>query len=290
MLCVVPLCRHFAQLQTSFVLPARGQRGKRRRLARAAKRGSSVVAEVEAAKAPLEEEKQSEDSTASRVEVSSGGMRTVEGHFPGYTFGLNATTRALEAAVAFVDPSAPSSPYSLLVLTSSNPPSLTSHYVHFSHHLHLPLLTLHPSIPSTQLARAISPSLTSLLILALHTSPPSPLLALLLPFGRTLRIPWLEAALEQWRGLRVEAVARSEERAALEDKKRRKREEEERKARPLSPKSIAAAVWKEKERERERARKEAEAQQALSLPSPPAAAADITADDSSMLASVEGTG
>ena len=214
-------------------------------------------------------------------------MKTVEGQLSSCTFGLNATTRTLEAAVASADLSSPSSPYSLLVLTSSHPPSLTSHYTHFSHHLHLPLLTLHPSIPSTQLAHTISPTLSSLLVLALHSSPPSPLLSLLLPHSRTHHIPWLHTALEQWRGLRVEAVARTEERAALEERKRKRREDEERKARPLSPKSVAAAVWKEKEK----VRKEAEMHQQASLqPSPPPTAVEASADESASAASEEGAG
>jgi hypothetical protein len=286
------LCSEFARLRPSFVLPERGQRGRRRRLARAGRRLEEVEGEGEeeggaALRGEREEERGMEEERSAaaesgsvepseRVEVSLSGRRTVEGRLTGVTFGLNAVTRTLEAALSSTS-LPPSSPFSLLLSTSSTPPSLTSHFTHFSHHLHLPLLTLHPSISSTRLAHALSPSLSSLIALAFHlpSSPSSPLLPLLLPFGRVLRVPWLECegGFERWRGLRVERGVRTVEREAREAAKRRRREEEVKKSRPLSPKSIAANVWKEKEK----AKKVAEqsppahpsAEPLLSTPAPP---------------------
>ena len=227
----------------------------------------------EEAERRVEEKKEKEEvgQETEPITVSLSGKRTAEGstHFSGFTFGLNAVTRALEAALS--SPSQPlPSPYSLLLLTSSHPPSLTSHLTHFSHHLHLPLLTLHSSISSTQFAHSVSPSLSSLLALALHTTPsPSPLLPPLLPLSRVLTIPWLTpTGLQQWHGLRVERVVRTAEREGREEGKRRKKEEELRKSRPLSPKSIAAKVFQEKERAK---------REAAELQEKAAAAADVEA-------------
>ena len=274
MRCLV--CSHFAQQPLSFNSPERGLRGKRRRLARLQK--------MDAASAPTgstieqlttnEEKQQQGADGAERVDVALSGMGTTEGRLAEVTFGLNATTRALETAVASAS-SPLTSPYALLVLTSSCPPSLTSHYAHFSHHLHLPLLSLHPSISSAQLAHALHPTLTSLLVLAFHYVPSSAVLPQLHPFARVLRVAWLEAGGEgaDWRGLRVERVARTAEREAREDAKRRKKEEAERAARPLSPKSIAAKVWKDNEQRRKEAEQAAAAH---SLPPDAAAPASVS--------------
>ena len=172
----------------------------------------------------------------------------------GLTVGLNCCTRALESC----PPAA--SPFALLVLTSCFAPALTAHFTYLSHHLRLPLLTLHPSITTAQFAHSLSPSLTSLLALGVHRDSFSALVHSLLPMASVLCVGWLDgqAGYEQ---LRIGRVERSDERAAREEAKRKAREDAARAARPPSPKSVAAAVFKQKQAEKqaaEAAAKEAE--------------------------------
>ena len=171
----VVLCRRFSQLRVSFTPPARSRRGQRRRVSRAAlksQRSQADAAMVE--EGPVKEE---EGGVTERVAVEVSGKRTVEGSAlsSAFTFGLNAVTRALETAMA--SPSLPlSSPFTLLLVTSSHPPSLTSHLTHFSHHLNLPILTLHSSVSSAQFAPfpSLPPSPPSSPSLSTPTPPPPP--------------------------------------------------------------------------------------------------------------------
>ena len=147
------------------------------------------------------------------------------------------------------------------MLTSCFPPALTAHFTYLSHYLRLPLLTLHPSITTAQFAHSLSLSLTALLALGVHRDSFPSLLSELLPMASVLHVGWLDgqAGYEQ---LRIDRVERSDERAAREDAKRKAREDAARAARPLSPKSVAAAVFKQKQAEKQAAEAEAVAKEA----------------------------
>ena len=197
------------------------------------------------------ERQQKDERAALRADIAQG-QSTVSQPLTsgiGLTVGLNSTTRALETCQPTAD-TANTSPFALLVLTSCFPPALTAHFIYFSHYLRLPLLTLHPAITTEQLAHCLSPELTSLLVLGLHHDSSPSLLASLLPMARVLHVGWLDGQ-GGYEQLRIDRVERSEERVAREEAKRKVREEAVRAARPLSPKSIAAAVFMQKQKDKE---------------------------------------
>ena len=197
-----------------------------------------------------QDERRQDNDRAALVEDIAQGQSASTQPF-GVTLGLNSITRALELCQPVAD-SGNGSPFALLVLTSCFPPALTAHFTYYSHYLNLPLLTLHPSITTQQLAHCLSPSLTSLLVMALHSDSFPSLLASVLPMARVLHVDWLDGQ-GRYEQLRIERVERSEERTAREEAKRKVREDAARAARPLSPKSIAAAVFKQKQKEKEAA-------------------------------------
>ena len=252
----------------------RKQRSEAREERRRAKRQQQQPVSPQSAPQPPPQPEQREEGrrenderTALKDDIAQGQQQQQQQHSAdiGVTLGLNSTTRALEACQPTAADSANASPFALLILTSCFPPPLTAHFLYYSHYLRLPLLSLHPSITTQQLAHCLSPQLTSLLVLALHHSRFPSLQAALLPLARITRIGWLEGQQRQQAGggyvsMRIERVERSDERAAREDVKRKAREEAARAARPLSPKSIAAAVFKQRQQaEKEKEKEAAEA-------------------------------
>ena len=243
-------------------------RQKRRREARQAARQATGPQTADQPQQPEEQQRgraRDSEGAALREDIAQGQSTASQSLDSGLglTLGLNSTTRALETCQPAADDSN-ASHFGLLVLTSCFPPALTAHFTYYSHYLQLPLVTLHPSITTQQLAHCLSPSLTSLLVMGLHKDSSPSLLASLLPLARVLHIGWLDGQ-GGYEQLRIDRVERSEERAAREEAKRKVREDAARAARPLSPKSIAAAVFKQKQKEKEAAEA--------------AAATDTSADD-----------
>ena len=202
--------------------------------------------EQQAQPKPQEEKRLSDERAVLRVDIAREKSASTQQQTAGVTLGLNSVTRALETCQPSADNSN-SSPFALLILTSCFPPAITAHFTYYSHYLHTPLLTLHPSITTQQLAHCLSPSLTSLLVLALHNQHLPSLLAALLPMARVQHIGWLAGQGGGYASMRIDRVERSEERSAKEEVKRKAREAAQRATRPLSPKSVAAAVFKQKQ-------------------------------------------
>ena len=278
------LAPHYSVVKTVQVNNRRKRRREAREEARQAKRQHhqpSTAQPQQQTKPQHEDEKREADERTALIQDIVQGQPTSTQQPNGglgLTLGLNSTTRTLETCQPTADTTINASPYALLVLTSCFPAALTAHFTYYSHYLRLPLLTLHSSISTQQLAHCLSSQLTSLLVMAVHRGSNASLLESLLPMARVLHIDWLDGQ-GRYEKLRIDKVERSEERAAKEEAKRKAREDAARAARPLSPKSIAAAVFKQKQKDKEAA--EAAAKQA--------SADRTTADSTSDTATVTAT-
>lgn len=180
--------------------------------------------------------------------LSEGGVGQYEGTVSGHglTFGFNAITSALQSppSPAPQSQSRPQCPYAMLVLCgSAQPPSLFHHFIFLSHYYQLPVLTLHATVSSKQLAQCFDDSLPSLLCMAIHRDQHQSLVDRLRPLAPIQSVPWLPLSDVEYRSLCVKPAHANPERA-----KRVKAKEAAN--RPLSPRSaVAAYIAKKKQAE-----------------------------------------